>query len=650
MRLKYIEFNGKHPKGYKHPEAGQPSRTYYDEPLSQWRSYGAKYPPGFLKCDVDDYDHKTGELVEPIQGKPRSEVITAMLDYTGTKYLKIPTDHGGHFYLGSPDDLERKSKYLNWICAVGIKMEWKFPESDDHMKLKVNGRMLERFGCQNLEDVDPLPKWLYPIQKSRDKPFYMHFPEGDRTQALGGYVRHLVQHKGFTPDEAFQTIRLMNEFVFENPIPERTLKDEILNDSTYEKLQDDYLTGTKKKNRKEVSLETFDDFLTESGITVRYNPMLNFMEWGEIPESYEKLTDLQNNMPIKIQDEYQKFLGRSVNIQTVRNYIRYVGDVNVHNPVKEYLTGGQWDKQDRFPEVFQILNVQDDFQKTLIRKFFYQAAAMAFNSLQDPFQAEGVLILQGAEGIGKSRFFELMSPSPLWKRSFYQDFDTNKKDKLIETTSGFIVEFAEIDRTFRSNRSDFKGFVTSPTDDVRKPYAMEAVTTPRTTVYCGTTNAATFLTKDTGYRRWWVIPVSGIDLKAMETFREPGNLSQFWYQCYYTWNNNRNCFRLTHQEQTQLKAVNMSYMDLPPAAEAILDGLDFDSPREWAWHTSTEIRTNYGYAISSFRAQDIGAAMATVMEIEPRVKKKTVHHANKYYVPPAMRDLSPDEVTAGIEG
>lgn len=234
MRLKYIEFNGKHPKGYKHPEAGQPSRTYYDEPLSQWRSYGAKYPPGFLKCDVDDYDHKTGELVEPIQGKPRSEVITAMLDYTGTKYLKIPTDHGGHFYLGSPDDLERKSKYLNWICAVGIKMEWKFPESDDHMKLKVNGRMLERFGCQNLEDVDPLPKWLYPIQKSRDKPFYMHFPEGDRTQALGGYVRHLVQHKALS---VLGKSKLSLLAFADEPVRERLLSDGRLEEMSVRELK-----------------------------------------------------------------------------------------------------------------------------------------------------------------------------------------------------------------------------------------------------------------------------------------------------------------------------------------------------------------------------------------------------------------------------
>ena len=62
-------------------------------------------------------------------------------------------------------------------------------------------------------------------------------------------------------------------------------------------------------------------------------------------------------------------------------------------------------------------------------------------------------------------------------------------------------------------------------DSIRKPYAREPVTKARTTVFCGTTNKAEFLNDDTGFRRWWVIPVT----KKIEAgaFADAENLISF---------------------------------------------------------------------------------------------------------------------------
>lgn len=223
----YIEFNG------KHPAASKEKRQYLDKPRKNWNSYGSSYSTAFLKLDIDDFK-KSGEIEEPIHGKPRSDAIVAILDILKVRYNGIKTERGKHLFFRVPDWMEQRNK-INWYCPLGIKCEWKFPASNDHIPLKING--VERVFFKGLitnEDVDELPPFLYPLQGYKNKPFILDFPNGDRTQKLGAYIFYLVK-KGYTADQTFQIVRLMNGYIFENPIPEKTLEAEILNESTLKK-------------------------------------------------------------------------------------------------------------------------------------------------------------------------------------------------------------------------------------------------------------------------------------------------------------------------------------------------------------------------------------------------------------------------------
>lgn len=230
MKPMYIKFNG------KHPEAEKDKRHYSDNPRKNWNSYGASYSPVFFKLDIDDFK-KSGEIEEPIHGKPRSDALVAILDFLKIRYNGIKTEHGKQLFFRVPDWMEQRNK-INWYCPLGVKCEWKFPSRDDHIPLKINGVEREFFkGSITNEDVDELPPFLYPLQGYKNKPFMLDFPEGGRTQKLGAYIFYLVK-KGYTADQAFQIVRLMNSYIFENPIPEKTLEAEILNESTLKKLQD----------------------------------------------------------------------------------------------------------------------------------------------------------------------------------------------------------------------------------------------------------------------------------------------------------------------------------------------------------------------------------------------------------------------------
>lgn len=73
----------------KHPEEDESNRLYYN-PGQKIPGYSgdmcARLKAGFLKLDIDDFDHKTGEIDDPIQGKPRSEAVKAWLDSKGIRY------------------------------------------------------------------------------------------------------------------------------------------------------------------------------------------------------------------------------------------------------------------------------------------------------------------------------------------------------------------------------------------------------------------------------------------------------------------------------------------------------------------------------------------------------------------------------------
>lgn len=81
----------------KHPSEGEGYREYVG-PDEKIRGYNgdlcARLKPGFLKLDIDDFDHDTSELDEPIKGKPKSEAVLAWLDSKGIRYNLMITEHG----------------------------------------------------------------------------------------------------------------------------------------------------------------------------------------------------------------------------------------------------------------------------------------------------------------------------------------------------------------------------------------------------------------------------------------------------------------------------------------------------------------------------------------------------------------------------
>lgn len=235
----------------KHPSEDEGRRVYF-KPGEKIKGYNgdlcARLKPGFLKLDIDDFDHNTSELDEPIKGEPRSEAVLAWLDSKGIRYNLMITEHGKHFYFRVPSDYPHSTNKINWYSALGIKAEIKLGggQSKEHIPFKVGG-VLRKWAVGDMlnEDIDPLPAELWPLQKSKNRPFDFTTLSDARNSGFSEYAFALAW-KGYTVEQIQSVVQGINDFVLEDGLRCREV-DTILRDETLEKLRN-ILNQQEEKN------------------------------------------------------------------------------------------------------------------------------------------------------------------------------------------------------------------------------------------------------------------------------------------------------------------------------------------------------------------------------------------------------------------
>ena len=204
--------------------------------------------------------------------------------------------------------------------------------------------------------------------------------------------------------------------------------------------------------------------------------------------------------------------------------IRRVCMSRPRNLLQEELEALTWDGTSRVEGLAQALRIvtdgEDEYRLavSMLRCFLIQAVARAF---APGCKAEGVLILMGGQGEGKSTVFETLAG-----REWFADSGMNleNKDSYLQLAAAWIYEWPELDSMRRVRNTTIKSFLSSREDTFRGVFARNVVPVARHTVIVGSTNKAEFLTDDTGDRRYWPVRVGdAIDLAWVEQAR-----NQLW--------------------------------------------------------------------------------------------------------------------------
>lgn len=340
-------------------------------------------------------------------------------------------------------------------------------------------------------------------------------------------------------------------------------------------------TAEGKASKKKPPLENFfqfEKFMESRKYSVKYNQIThNFEFYGfDKAESMEHLAEVVPQILVdELKGQYSK-----VNIQTVVNYITRYATRYKFNPVLSAIQSIKWDGTNRILQLYDIFKIPADteegiYSRVFIQKWLMQCVCGLFNTIENPYSLDIILVFQGKQGIGKTRFLEKLA----LRSAFFGEgvcLDPRDKDSVIQATSKWISELGELGSTMKKDMDSVKAFLTKSTDEYRTPYGKASLHYPRITSFVGTVNDDEFLIDQTGNRRFVTVPLAPDLVIDYETQIKPFNALQLWAQVYYMVKDKdkSSCFRLSEDEKSYLEKRNSAFVKPMKGECEVLDILE----------------------------------------------------------------------------
>ena len=302
-------------------------------------------------------------------------------------------------------------------------------------------------------------------------------------------------------------------------------------------------------------------------VDVRYNVIKKKLEI-DIPDM-EFIADMfEEASLIEIED---RCINMGIPHTKVRDYLKVLA--REYNPVKEWIDSEPWDGTDRLPDFLGSLTTEESAQlkDMLLKKWLVSCVAAAYE--KNGVELEGILVLQGAQGLGKTLWFKRLCDYNKGWLLEGATLNPSDKDSVKRAVSHWIVELGEIESTFKKSDIDqLKAFVTSRTDELRLPYDRAFTTYQRRTAFYASVNAREFLTDTSGNRRFWVLAVRDINVN------HGVNMQQLWAQVKETMYvpGQKNWF-LSPDERELLHDSNEAYRTQSSVEDLILEHVNFGS-------------------------------------------------------------------------
>ena len=333
------------------------------------------------------------------------------------------------------------------------------------------------------------------------------------------------------------------------------------------------------------TIENLAEICRRLGVTVRYN-VISKEEEIMIPEQSFSL-DNRGNASIAWLMSWCERLRMPTG--KVGDYITYMADRNLHNPVANWIESKPWDGQNRLQDLYDTVasHGDEDLKNTIMRRWLISAVAAAFNP--NGVSAHGVLVFQGAQYMGKTAWFKRLVPKELGVVQDGMMLRPDDRDSVKQVVSHWLVELGELDATFRkSDIAQLKAFLTRDKDILRRAYARKESEFARRTVFFASVNPKEFLHDQTGNRRFWVIECKSIE------YDHGIDMQQLWAEVLTMYRAGEG-WTLHGEEHEALEEHNKTYEVIDPIEEIIASGLRWsEPPAAWRWRSATEVLAELG--------------------------------------------------------
>jgi len=202
---------------------------------------------------------------------------------------------------------------------------------------------------------------------------------------------------------------------------------------------------------------------------------------------------------------------RETTISPIRHYIEELPSMSV-NEARDFLT-------DVLNTHFSLRRYGEHpdairYSELVFRKWLISAVARA---LRPACKADHVLILEGAQGAGKSTAIRILCGDAYFGDSLPK---LDSKDAADYVRGKWIIELAELSSVSKTEVEHVKAFITRTEEKFRPAYGRNEIAYQRRCVFIGTTNRTDYLRDETGNRRFWPIKLETVNLDAIEKDRD----------------------------------------------------------------------------------------------------------------------------------
>jgi len=250
-------------------------------------------------------------------------------------------------------------------------------------------------------------------------------------------------------------------------------------------------------------------------------------------------------------------------------------------PVQDWILSRPWDGRSRIVEFFNTVHVEEADRRLrdiYLRKWVLAAVAAVFEPDVPVNRGrffDSILVLQGGEGVHKTSWFQALAPDGFVGKS-KSARDIEKPDTVTQLIRHWISELGETNRaTTHGNIDAIMAFTSMSRDSFRTPYSRAPSEFQRRTVFCGTVNNPEFLPANRDNRRWFVLPVTGLD------HRHGIDMQQFFAEVYQTIFLTGENWWLDDADHRLLLASNQRFREADPYEEIFLSQFATDGQMTW---------------------------------------------------------------------
>lgn len=284
---------------------------------------------------------------------------------------------------------------------------------------------------------------------------------------------------------------------------------------------------TRKASFGEVTCDLFDH-VDWAGVLM-FNSFRNRVVAVDPPMKMQAETPsgLSDN-DVQLVRAWLEYHGKTCNPVDIRAAIEAVARQRAFHPIQNWLQTLTWDGVPRLtrvlPDYFQ--SADGEYEISIGPRWFIALVARAM----DPgCQSDCTLILEGAQGIGKTSAFRALMHDPAWYAESSCGVDS--KDFFENLRGVWLMGFDELDSLTRASLTKVKSVLTQLSDHYRKSYGHYTDDYPRSCGFCGSTNAEVYLNDPTGARRFWPVKV----LREISKRRIEEDRVQIWAEAFVRW-------------------------------------------------------------------------------------------------------------------